>query len=247
MAKYTESSMLAFIKGMKNNGNKSLQSGGKLGQFDFSLIHEKAGFLSSVFATLAVQILIVALVAYYLIQKTPALTTVKKWFFLFVIAMFVLILVLVFVPMHPALKFVVFTLFSMLIGCLVAIASSRVSKEVVYASIAGTFAIFIAFFLLGLFIVASGINISWLGAVLFFALIILIIVRIVFSFIKDHKHKTKRIFAIFGLIIFSLYVMYDTFNILQRDYYGDFITAALDYFLDVINIFLDNLTLMSGK
>jgi FtsH-binding integral membrane protein len=31
--------------------------------------------------------------------------------------------------------------------------------------------------------------------------------------------------------------MYDTNNILQRNYYGDFITASLDYYLDIINIF----------
>lgn len=247
MTNYKESSLLAFIKQMKKKGNQGLQSGGEMRKFNFSVIHEKAGFLSSVFATLSIQLIVVALVAYYLIQRTPALVTVKKWFILFIIAMFALIFVLALVPMHPFLKFAVFSLFSILIGCLVGIATSRVSKDVVYASIAGTFAIFVAFVMLGLLIVASDINISWLGAVLFFALLILIIVRIVFIFIKDPNKKRQRLFAIFGLIIFSLYVMYDTFNILQRDYFGDFITAALDYFLDIINIFLDSLTLMSGK
>lgn len=248
MTNYKESSLLAFIKGMKKRGNKGMQTGGQLRKFDFSVLHEKAGFLSSVFATLSIQLLVVALVAYYLIQSNPAaLKIVKTWFILFVIAIFALILVLALVPMHPILKFTVFTVFSILIGCLVGIATSRVSEDVVYASIAGTFAIFVAFVMLGVLIVASGLNISWLGALLFFALLILIIVRIVFIFIKDPNKKRQRLLAIFGLIIFSLYVMYDTFNILQRDYFGDFITAALDYFLDIINIFLDTLTLMSGK
>ena len=31
--------------------------------------------------------------------------------------------------------------------------------------------------------------------------------------------------------------MYDTNSILQRNYNGDFITASLDYYLDIINIF----------
>ena len=31
--------------------------------------------------------------------------------------------------------------------------------------------------------------------------------------------------------------MYDTVQILDKDYYGDFISASLDYFLDIINLF----------
>jgi FtsH-binding integral membrane protein len=47
----------------------------------------------------------------------------------------------------------------------------------------------------------------------------------------------KKILVIGSLLLFSLYIMYDTNNILQRNYYGDFITASLDYYLDIINIF----------
>jgi FtsH-binding integral membrane protein len=41
-----------------------------------------------------------------------------------------------------------------------------------------------------------------------------------------------------GIGIFGLYVAYDTNNILKRaDYYqGDFITASMDYYLDIINL-----------
>jgi hypothetical protein len=161
--------------------------------------------------------------------------------------MFVVIIVLVFVPMHPLLKFTLFTVFSVLTGFILSIATQKVSKEVIYASIKGTLAIFVLFVLLGFVIAISGINISWLGIVLFFALLILIIVRIVFTTIKDSSKKTQRIFAIIGLLLFSLYIMYDTYNILQRDYFGDFVTAALDYFLDIINIFLNNVSYMQNS
>jgi FtsH-binding integral membrane protein len=39
------------------------------------------------------------------------------------------------------------------------------------------------------------------------------------------------------LLLFSVYVVYDTNSILQRNYNGDFITASLDYYLDILNIF----------
>ena len=39
------------------------------------------------------------------------------------------------------------------------------------------------------------------------------------------------------------FIVYDTNKILQKDYYGDFVTASLDYYLDIINIFIRLLTL----
>jgi FtsH-binding integral membrane protein len=248
MPTYKESSILVFIKKMKKP-----QSGGGIkstinifADKGFSILTEKAGFLSSVFSTLVVQLVVVALVAYYLGQSSDRLVKVKQWYIAYIVAMFVIIIVLVFVTMHPLLKFALFTVFSVLTGFTMALATSKVSKEVIHASIKGTLAIFVLFVLLGLVITISGINISWLGIALFFALLILVIVQIVFATIKDPSKKTQRIFAIIGLLLFSLYILYDTYNILQRDYFGDFVTAALDYFLDIINIFLDMISYMQN-
>ena len=36
----------------------------------------------------------------------------------------------------------------------------------------------------------------------------------------------------------SLFIIYDTNIILQRNYEGDFITASIDYYLDILNIFI---------
>jgi FtsH-binding integral membrane protein len=46
-----------------------------------------------------------------------------------------------------------------------------------------------------------------------------------------------------GVVLFSLYIIYDTNHILQREYYGDFITASMDYYLDILNVFVN---LLSG-
>jgi FtsH-binding integral membrane protein len=37
--------------------------------------------------------------------------------------------------------------------------------------------------------------------------------------------------------LFSLYVVYDTNVILQRNYNGGFIMASMDYYLDILNLF----------
>jgi FtsH-binding integral membrane protein len=72
--------------------------------------------------------------------------------------------------------------------------------------------------------------------ILFFALLALIIISIVQYFIVQSS-LLKKLLVIGSLIIFSIYIVYDTNTILQRDYSGDFISASLNYYLDLINIF----------
>jgi FtsH-binding integral membrane protein len=47
----------------------------------------------------------------------------------------------------------------------------------------------------------------------------------------------KKVLAYIGLALFSLFVVYDTNQILSREYRGDFITASMDYYLDILNLF----------
>jgi hypothetical protein len=55
-----------------------------------------------------------------------------------------------------------------------------------------------------------------------------------------------KLLAAIGIVIFSGYIIYDTNIILQRNYYGDFITASLDYYLDIINVFI-KLTILNDN
>jgi FtsH-binding integral membrane protein len=92
-------------------------------------------------------------------------------------------------------------------------------------------------FTFGLALISSGIKLGFkFGIGLLVALFFLVIVSIVQFFIPTSS-LLKKILVIGSLMVFSLYIMYDTNNILQRNYSGDFITASLDYYLDIINIF----------
>jgi FtsH-binding integral membrane protein len=74
------------------------------------------------------------------------------------------------------------------------------------------------------------------GAFLFWALLALIIAKLV-NMLGPQLSTTKKMLSYIGLGLFSLFVVYDTSQILSRDYYGDFITASLDYYLDILNLF----------
>jgi FtsH-binding integral membrane protein len=92
-------------------------------------------------------------------------------------------------------------------------------------------------FFIGVILILFGIQLSlWVGLLLFYLLLSLILSQIISIFLGNIS-QTHKIYGILGLILFSFYILYDTNYILQRNYYGDFITASMDYYLDVINVF----------
>ena len=80
----------------------------------------------------------------------------------------------------------------------------------------------------GFMTVQLGLNLQFMGLILFFGLLTLLIVRL---FRPGDKSYAK-----IGVLIFMLYIVYDTNQILQRNYGGDFVSATLDYFIDIINL-----------
>jgi FtsH-binding integral membrane protein len=139
------------------------------------------------------------------------------------------------VPMPSWLKFILFCLFSSLFG--IALSVIKFDKKVIYNALFGTLSIFTFMFLAGLSLIFFGVFLSsTFGFILFLSLFALMITRIVFSFTQNGN---QRFLYFVGLLLFSIYIVYDTNVILRRDYYGDFITASMDYYLDILNIFLN--------
>ena len=204
----------------------------------FKLISEKKGFFALILATLISQLSI----TYYVSEnvKIDEEDGKKKFNMKIIgayIAAFIIILILGFITMPSWLKFILFSLFSMAFGVILGYRKSGVDPGIVKSALVGTASIFVAMFAFGVALIASGIKLGFkFGLGLLIALFFLIIVSIVQFFIPTSS-LLKKILVIGSLMVFSLYIMYDTNNILQRNYYGDFITASLDYYLDIINIF----------
>lgn len=236
MVNYAKSSLANFIKGRKQG--RRTQSGGSMQWQLGSLLKEKSGFLTAVFATLIFQLLFVLAIVKYTPDSQEFTLQVKRYFLLIAILQFALILILAFVPMHPALKFALFTGFSALTGLMMKAALQRVSHEVIMTALVGTAAMFVTFAMFGAILAGLGIDLGAWGIVLFLLLLALIISGVVFGLMAKSQ-AYKKAFAIVGLLLFAVYVIFDTNVILQRDYDGDFVTASLDYFLDIINLFLN--------
>jgi hypothetical protein len=144
------------------------------------------------------------------------------------------------------LKFILFSAFSYIWGILLASFKLKINdNDLINMAMLGTIGIFSVMFLIGTFLLATGIELGIkTGFFLFVSLIILIIGQI-FSMFYKSTIIVKSLAAI-GIIVFSGYIIYDTNTILQRNYYGDFITASLDYYLDILNIFV-KLTILNDN
>jgi FtsH-binding integral membrane protein len=204
----------------------------------FKLISEKRVFFALILATLVSQLSITYYVSENVkIEEEDGKKKINSKLIGAYVAIFVIILILAFITMPPWLKFILFSLFSTAFGVILGYRKSGVDPAIVKSALVGTASIFVAMFAFGVALIASGIKLGFkFGLGLLIALFFLIIITIVQFFIPESS-LLKKILVIGSLMVFSLYIMYDTNNILQRNYYGDFITASLDYYLDIINIF----------
>ena len=204
----------------------------------FKLISEKRVFFALILATLVSQLSITYYVSENVkIEDEDGKKKINSKLIGAYVAIFVIILILAFITMPPWLKFILFSLFSTAFGVILGYRKSGIDPGIVKSALVGTASIFVTMFTFGVALIASGIKLGFkFGLGLLVALFFLVIVSIVQIFIAESS-LLKKILVIGSLMVFSLYIMYDTNNILQRNYSGDFITASLDYYLDIINIF----------
>jgi FtsH-binding integral membrane protein len=205
----------------------------------------KKYFLIKVYASLIFQIFIAFVVLMYAEKNNIQLT---KFQYIGIFIGSILILFSLYIIESPIIKFIFLTIFSCLIGLTL---SARVDMnndqelEIVKKAFIATCFIFVYLVLFGFFAVFMGARISPVVSItLFFALLILIIVSFIFS-ITGNYDKYRKIFAGAIIFLFSIFIIYDTVEILDRNYFGDFITATVDYFLDFINLFSGLLEMQS--
>ena len=221
------------------NGGSKLMKGGAFNPLNtLKLIQEKKTFLIMIFANLIVQLGI----TYYILVNTDIQVIKQRknsFFYRYSFIGFLPLFVLIFImnmPMPSWARFIVFSIFSAYMGLILNFWEKLYGLEMLKAVIFSVVGVFISIIVLALGLLSFGIKLgSTFGIVLFFALLLLIISRIVFWFAGTYTLYAKM-FAVFGIGLFSLFILHDTHQILSRSYDGDFVTASLDYYLDFINL-----------
>ena len=192
-----------------------------------NIFSTKQTFLLLVFCNLIVQLIITR----YAMIKAPKQKT--KWYTLGLFLFLFLILFLLSFTLPMIVKFTLFCLFSIIFGFI--LGARSISETIIQIAFFGTLAIFVLMGVLGLLLSMLGIHLGVkFGVALFYALLLLILVSLFNLFTGEISHK---LISGFSVLLFSGYIIYDTNVILQRNYKGDFITASIDYYLDIVNIF----------
>jgi FtsH-binding integral membrane protein len=193
-------------------------------------MYEKRTFLILVFTNLLVQLGI----TYYVMNKTnnPNISIIPLF-----LAQIALIFIIILVPMPEFMKFALFCLFSYTFGLALSRYKEKYSADTINTAVQGAMSVFGVMLATGVALSAGGIHLgAKFGAFLFWALLFLIIFRLIFV-LGAHMSQMHKILSFVGIMLFALYVVYDTNIILQRNYNGGFIRASIDYYLDIINLF----------
>jgi len=200
-------------------------------------ISNKKIFLIQVFANLILQVFIAFIVL--LLAENYNLIHNKVIFIGLVFSIFILIILMSFFK-NTIIRFILFCIFSSLVGLMLSykmdknnIEEAEISKKAFITTIC----IFIFMVFYSFFLIYFGVKIPYqVGIALFFILLLIIIFMFIVSITGKYPFYHK---AISGTIIllFSIFIGYDTITIMDRNYTGDFVAASLDYFIDLLNIF----------
>ena len=104
----------------------------------------------------------------------------------------------------------------------------------------------IIFVALSIYTVTSKKDFSFLGGMLTVGLVLLVVGSLLNAFIFQSS-ATSFMFSSFGVFLFSGFIVYDTFNILNRYPTDEYISATLSLYLDILNLFMSLLHLLGGS
>lgn len=145
-----------------------------------------------------------------------------------------------------SVRILLFTLWSLITGAEIALALISVDENLGTRVLGITVSITFITAMIGMY---SGLNFTFMGRFLFFALLALIAGNIIRLFIKMERWQ-ERIMAFFGVLIFISYLLYD-FNRLEQsakagtNSWPVAMDFAISIYLDIINLFLELLDLLS--
>lgn len=219
------------------------------------LIHKKKALLKCIFTTLLFQVLVttLAFIGVYRNdrknddgnEKQPSKNERRlSWVMLLSFLALAIGLIILMTSFNFTFneRVAMFTLFSLLQGLFLGMCLKFIDANIIFTALFSTFAIFLLMIMIGFGVVYFKQDLSWLGIFLFIILLGVIITRIINLFIPYTSGFNKAL-ALGVILLFSIYIVYDTNVILFRynaiNYQRDCILGALDYYLDLLNIFVN--------
>jgi FtsH-binding integral membrane protein len=136
-----------------------------------------------------------------------------------------------------SIAYLLFVIFTLSMAAMIAIAILPYSPQILIIATTATAVTVFAINSVALYCAMKNIDFTYLGPGLFGALCGILVLTILQYFI--HSTIMAMFISIFGILIFSTYLLYDLNRLYNRDdYEDDPILAAINIYLDIINLFL---------
>jgi len=214
-----------------------------------SKIYEKKYFMIGVFLSLLLQLCIFhsSFQSVKSEKKERKGKEAKKKLFLFLGLFILFFLILIFIPTPRWLTFIFFCILSFSLGKMFAYSKEiellkpfiNASLEVIiFHSLLGLLMVFLFVSLL-VILLKNKISLSTIYFFLYLGLVS-ILLRMIMNFDSSITVK-MRYYTVFVFTAVSLFLIYNTYNVLYRDYGGNFVSASFDYFTDPFIIMNKNL------
>tara|TARA_B100001996_G_scaffold370282_1_gene344520 strand:+ start:364 stop:972 length:609 start_codon:yes stop_codon:yes gene_type:complete len=189
------------------------------------LLKQKMPFMRNVFMNLIFQSVVVYLSAKASLENASLSDFISTYPYAIPLLLFASTIAFIYsktLKLNIQMKFALLTFMSSLLG------ASLSPSANIQEALQEVIAIFVAMFFLGVASVYMGFDLRPLGLLLVFGLFGLIIARI--------ATNGKNSYSNIATLLFALFIVFDTNNILQKDYGGNFTDATFDYILDIFNL-----------
>lgn len=225
--------------------------------FGFSDQSIRRGFIRKVYSILTVQLLITAGFISFFVFHKPAAAYARSHFWLFIVALIVLIATMIAlaccgeVRRKAPMNFILLGLFTVAESFMLGLVSSTYRGDTVLMAVGITAVLCLG---LTLFAFQTKIDFTLCGGFLFIAVLLLMVFGIVAAILSKYGEKNQTVYLVYaslGALLFSVYLIYDTqlmmggkhkYSVSPEEY----IFAALNLYVDIINIFLYILTILGA-
>lgn len=207
------------------------------------------GFIRKVYSIIALQLVLTTCVAAFVVFSKPTQHfLLANWgiqIALLLVSMLALIPLYIYRNSHPQ-NLVILGLWTCIFSVTVGMACSFYQPEIVLEALLITAAMVCGLTLYAFHATRRGLDLTFMGPMLFCCLNAMIIWSIIQLFF--HPGPVGRtIFALLGAILFSAYLVLDTQMLISRFELDDYIWAAVTIYLDVVNLFLYILRLLGEQ
>lgn len=224
----------------------------EMAAFEFNDSSIRRGFIKKVYSILMLQLSVtLAVIGWVVFDKRTGLY-VQQHSWLIYVAFGITIIALLCLACCGDLRrkaphnFIFLGIFTLAQSFICAVISSRYNTDIVFMAVGITAAVCLG---LTLFAFQTKYDFTMIGGFLFVALLILMIFGFVTIFFPGRT--MRMVYASFGALLFSVYLIYDTqlmmggkhkYSVSPEEY----VFAALNLYMDIINIFLYILTIIGN-